>query len=315
MKKESNRKIQDYENKYPDTVPEYYGVFIKKKNREILSVKVDPKRLLKTRLIDEELYRDIQSVKRNTPYFHPKKKKCEKYYYEEYRNQMENLRKLWYREIKPAINKIETPDQVGDRAYSSNIADGIMDVEECEVSRTIAKAIRSRNYQYAIRMFYAQFILLIGAEVEAVMVKVITKKGYQNVKFNRSCLSKYLMETYPNLDYTKLDSYSYYDKIYKLWNFIKHNNSDVFNKVFNSFPELLINPQKKYVAGDIAINYLVLNEDLIMDLLSGLEKFFDEFCSKFFGEKTDYPQWNTESYYVELVKKEIKFNIDPMDIS
>ncbi|MCR4661561.1 MAG: hypothetical protein K5765_06130 [Clostridia bacterium] len=314
MSKYKKRIVPEYENIYSDTVPEYYGVFIEKYNGKIVSVKVDPKRLRKTRLIDNELYNEIQSINRNTPYFHPAKKIGTMYCFEVFRKQINGLRKLWDKEIKPAVEKLETPDQAGDRVYVNNVASGIMDVEESEISRTMTKIVRTPVYQYAIQMFYAQFILLMGAEVEAVMVKVITAKGYTGEKFNREYLKGYVSGHVEGLDYTKFDNHCYYDKIYKIWNFLKHNNIDVFEKVRESYPEVLINPEAPYINGDIAIRYLKLTEELIMELLEGVAKFFDEFCKKVFGEVTDYPEWNTEVFYVRLVKDEIRDITNPLGL-
>ena len=314
MKKYRKRIVPEYENTYSDTVPEYYGVFIEKENKKIISVKVDPKRLRKTRLIDNDLYNDIQSVNRNTPYFHPAKKIGGKYCYEAFRHQMNGLRRLWFQEIKPAIEKLQTPQQAGDAAYLGSVADGIMGVEESEVARTIKTSLRISNYKYAINMFYAQFVLLLGAEVEAVMVRIITEKGYTGEKFSREYLKGYVSGRVAGLDYTKFDNHIYYDKVYKLWNFLKHNNTDVYAKVQETYPELLIIPDANYINGDIAIRYLNLTEELIMELLDGVTKFFDEFCQKVFGETTDYPEWNTEAFYVKLVNDKIEDITNPLGL-
>lgn len=314
MKKYRKRLVPEYENIYSDIVPEYYGVFIEKENNKIVAVKVDPKRLRKTHLIDNDLYNSIQSVNRNTPYFHPAKRIDGRYCYETFRHQTDGLRKLWHQEIRPAVEKLVTPEQAGDRVYVNNVAEGILDVEESEISRTMTKITRTPSYQYAIQMFYAQFVLLLGAEIEAIMVKVITDKGYMGKKFSREYLKGYVSGRVPGLDYTKFENHVFYDKIYKIWNFLKHNNTDVYAKVREAYPELLINPDAKYINGDIAIRYLKLTEELIMELLDGVTKFFDEFCQKVFGEITDYPEWNTEAFYVQLVKDKIEDITNPLGL-
>lgn len=268
----------------------------------------------KTRLIDNDMYNAIQAVNRNTPYFHPAKKITERYCFEAFRYQINALRKLWFQEIKPAIDKLQTPQEAGNNAYVSSIADGSVDVEEGQVLRTIKTVLRAPSYQYAITMFYAQFILLLGSEIEAVMVRVITEKGYTGEKFSREYLKGFVSGRVPNLDYTTFDNHRYYDKIYKLWNFLKHNNADVYGKVKEYFPELLINPDAQYTNGDIAIKYLNLSETLIMELLDGVTRFFDEFCTKVFGETTEYEEWNTEVYYVRLVNDKIEDITNPLGL-
>ena len=77
---------------------------------------------------------------------------------------------------------------------------------------------------------------------------------------------------------------------------------------------MLINPNANYKNGDLAIRYLKLSEELIMELLDGLQKFFDEFCNKVFGETTDYPEWNTEEYYARIVDDMIEDVTNPLGL-
>ncbi len=314
MKRYRKRIVPEYDAKYTDYEPEFYGVFLTKEDGITKSVKVDPKRMRKTGLIDNDTYNEIQKINRNTPYFHPAKKLTERYCFDVFRNKMDGLRKLWVQEIKPAIDKIKTPKEAGDQAFLGHMTDGILDYEECESVRIFETINREHDYSYALSMFYAQFLLLIGASVEAVMVQVITEQGYTEKKFSRELLGGYVSGHVAGLDYTKFDNHCYYDKTYKIWNFLKHNNTDVYNKIKETYPELLINPDANYTNGDVAIRYLNLNEDLILELLDGLKKFFDEFCEKVFSETPDYPAWNTEAFYVRNVHGMIEDVTNPLGL-
>lgn len=314
MKKYKKRIVPDYDNKYVDTDPEYYGVFFERENQKVVSVKVDPKRLRKTKLIDQDIYNEIQSVNRNTPYFHPAKKMAEKNCCDVFREHVNGLRKLWIQEVKPAIEKLKTPEQVGNDKALHSTADGILDFDEVNMVRAMEKIQRMPSYENAVKMFYAQFVLLLGAEIEAAMVKVITQKGYVAEKFSRECLKGYVSGRVAGLDYTKFDNHNSYDKIYKLWNFLKHNNSDVYSKVQETYPELLLDANAKYKNGDLAVWFLNLSEKVILELLDGVSRFFDEFCNKVFGETTDYQNWNTETFYVQLVQSKIDDIINPLGL-
>ena len=314
MKKYRKRIVPDYDAKYAEYEPEYYGVFLKKEDGIIQSVKVDPKRMRKTRLIDNDTYNKIQQINRNTPYFHPEKKILDQNCYDIFNSKLDGLRKLWFQEIKPAVSKLKTPEDAGQQAFLGSIADGVMEYDECEMTRMFATISREPEYSYAIRMFYAQFLLLLGASTEAVMVQVITKKGYAGDKFNRDNLKSYVSGRVPGLDYTKFDNHCYYDKVYKIWNFLKHNNLDVYTKVKENYPELLINPKVSYENGDSAIRYLNLTEDLVLELLDGLGKFFNEFCSKVFDENPNCPEWNKEAFYVKSVNAMIDDVTNPLGL-
>ena len=314
MKRYRKRIVPEYDEKYADYEPEFYGVFLTKESGRVVSVKVDPKRMRKTGLIDNDTYNEIQKVNRNTPYFHPAKKIMNRYCFDVFRYKIEGLRRFWKQKIKPAIDKITTPKEAGNQAFLGSIADGVLEYDECESVRFFTALNREPNYNYALRMFYAQFLLLIGASVESVMVQVITEQGYTEKKFNRELLGGYVSGHVAGLDYTKFDNHCYYDKTYKIWNFLKHNNTDVYNKIKETYPELLINPNANYKNGDLAIRYLKLSEELIMELLDGLQKFFDEFCNKVFGETTDYPEWNTEEYYDRITNDTIEFVTNPLGL-
>ena len=74
MKKYRKKIVPDYDSKYSTKEAEYYGVFIEKDKGGIVSVKVDPKRMRKTHLIDNDTYDLIQQSNRNSTYFHPAKR-------------------------------------------------------------------------------------------------------------------------------------------------------------------------------------------------------------------------------------------------
>ena len=316
MKKYRKRFVPDYESKYTYYDEEYYGVFIERDatQRKILSVKVDPKRMRKTGLIEQETYVQIQSINRNTPYFHPEKKYVEDYCYDTFLEQIYALKRLWNNEIKPAIGKLETPEEAGQKAFDGSISDGVLEYDECEMVRSMTSVQRSSEYEYAVRMFYAQFLLLLGSAIEAVLVEVITKKGYTGDKFNRESLKGFVSGRVANLDYTTFETHIYFDKLYSIWNLLKHNNKDVYQKVKERYPEVLINTQVEYKNGDLGFKYLKLNEKLILDLLEGLGRFFEEFCQKVFSEKTNYPEWNTEYYYAKLVDDKIEEVTNPLGL-
>ena len=308
MKRERNRKIHNYA-RYDDERAQYYGIFPKYKEgtyfgeNRFSTLKIDPKRLLKTNLIDEETYNKIQSVNRNTKYYYPPAKIKDKFSH--FCSIINHLQKLWREEYLPAIKRIETPEEVEERNFNAVIASAITadDYEECQEKSFLERIKRIPSYNYAVNVFYGQYVLIIGSYAEATMLTIVSQIGYVNDSFNRKKLIEFIKQK-TSLDISEFETYKYYDKLYKLWNFIKHNNKDCYKKLYVSFPELF-KTDSTYKAGQLAIGYIKLGENLFKELFEGLKSFYAEFCCKVFGEYTSFEDWESEMYYVKIFKEHI----------
>ena len=122
---------------------------------------------------------------------------------------------------------------------------------------------------------YSQFILDMTSRIEAISVSVYASINPKMKKWARDKL-------YDNINSKQissrdLPSFKYHDKLYLIWHFLKHNNIDIYENLRENYPEVLIS--KKYKAGNLAKNYLKLDDKLIIELLDGVEKYFVEWCN------------------------------------
>ena len=303
-----------YQTKRDDT-PEYYGVFIKKKGKEIVSLQIDPERLYEIHLIDKSTLSAIKKANQGRQLFTPLKKSTDFFAFEKCRERLNWCRRMWIQELKPAINCLQTPQQAADQAYLSSISDGILDPEECSVVRLVATISRGPQYQLAIKLCYAQFILLLGSMIEGITFQIISQHGFQGNRYSRKALDEYVATKKAGLVLSQLPHYSWFDKIYTLWAFLKHNSKKSFDCLKRKYSDFIIDGTSTFQNGQFAFSYLRIDDAVIDDLFEGLRSFFDEFCSNVIGEDLSFPRWNTELFFLELVKEKIEDVQNPLGLS
>ncbi len=308
MKKERNRKLKDY-SRYNEFEKEYYGIFIKNDK-----LRIDVKRL--SILKDEqpfpiELLEKVNSMPRNTAYFFPKMKKRNEYTINIFVDAIHEIKTIWLKDLCHAIDGLTTPEKAGDLAYGSNVSDGIMDPEECLSVRSRVTRQRTASYDRAIQMIYAQFIHLMASIIEHAQIMAFESVGLKFVYLNRKILKKKLKEQYDGLEIKTVENYQEYDKFYALWNFLKHNSKSSYKNLKTTYPEILINDEFK---GGYSLNYVRLSEELIFELLSRLELFFNSLCTDVFKEDIKEAEWNYDDYFIEQINCYIEGIENPLSL-
>ena len=270
----------------------YYGLF--RKNGKL---RIDVKRLSKIDYgpFDKDFLKKINDIPRDTAYFFPKKKRMDEYMCNIFTNYLTCLRKMLDREIKPIIKSIKTPEQAGDDAFMANIPYGILDHGECELERFSETLRRSYEYPSVVKMIYAQFIHYIGSVVELAKIDVMNRNGYDTNRMNTRGLRTHLIEKY-DVTIENIPNYEYYMRFYCLWNFMKHNSKSAYDKLKKIYPDILSG--ESFVSGHYSLNYILLKESTIFDLLDGLQKFFNSFCESVFEEDTNEAWWNYDDYFI-----------------
>lgn len=291
MKKERKRNIKDY-SAYYEMTHEFYGLFNEKGK-----LSIDTKRLKKNLMfqINPKIIKEIDKKPRNTAYFFPNKKHRREYNINIFNDHLDGVAKLWQDEFKSAIELIKTPKQAGDDAFLDNLSFGVLDYEECEESRFWHTLKRENRYNFVIRSMYAQFIHYTASIVEFAILSVLTQNGYNKPKFNNTILKNHLNDKY-NIKLEKIPNIQYYDRFYKLWNFLKHNSLDTYIKLKKAYPEIL--SDESFENGEFALAFVKLTESIIIELLTNLKIFFNSFCEIVFCENIEEAQWNYDDYFL-----------------
>ena len=148
------------------------------------------------------------------------------------------------------------------------------------------------------------------SRIEAITVYVLARNGKNVDHFDRNALYDYAGETGTARD---LPHYKYHDKLYCVWNFIKHNSASTYKTLKERYPEVLYDVE--FQQGHIAASYVNFSEVLILELLDGCAEFFKEYCERVYHEDYEQAQWNYERYFYDIACNEKKSLEDPLGLN
>lgn len=280
-----------------------YGLFYYGK---IKKVKIDPIRFNKKIGLTKKQRKVIS--KRKTHYFYPSKKEYLDYNCNIFKKELAEIKSLWLNDFKPMIFFIEEFYKRKNSLPSDDFryTSGVFTYEEATINTNIENhilnAILSIDKEKVLSNFYAQFFHLMASRIEAVFIKVLTKNGYEGNRFDRNILYAFKGNREGNVK--ELENFNYYDQLYCIWNFIKHNSLSTFETINSRYPNLVKNTN--YQQGDLALDYIKIDNELILKLLSEVEIFFNNYCELVFDEKIEESVWNYEKYFIDKVEKQIE---------
>lgn len=306
MKKNRSKNIltkSDYEQfNFTDT--RYYGLFYSKKE-DSFKVKIDPKRFCQSLEIkfDESVSKIVNS--RQTHYFYPRKDEYHDYNCNVFESMIDDLREYWTNYYKSLIvyanDKIERPEveiPAGNDLFMRGI---IIDYDEMDMINRWENAHNEQIYRQecfkVLNSLYASFVHQMASQIESVTVYVLNRENAIKDLFNRNMLYSTAVGKGKKVD--ELQSFRYYDMLYCLWNFIKHNSLSTYEKLKQNYPDLLVN-DIEYEQGIPAFSVIVFSEELIMQLLDGCSQFFKEYCKLVFNEEFDEAQWNYGRWFYDI---------------
>lgn len=301
---------------YPYTDTRYYGVW-KNGIGADLKVKIDPKRFQKstyTQLTDEQLF---VINRRKSHYFYPTKPQYYSYHCNFFCDAIKDISKQWTMHFRPlitlAIERIKKPSELtpGDcDLYSC----GILEPDEANTWANYNNTRNVMNYNdeciSVVVSLYAQFLHLLASQIEAVTVKILTAENAVTAHFDRRVL--YGTAVGKAIPVERLPSFKFYDKLYCIWNFIKHNSLSTYDKLKEKYPETL--RKREYQQGNLAIYYLNVSDDLIFELMTGCTEFFKEYCQLVFDENYKEAQWNYSQYFLSRVSAAIEEIDNPLGL-
>ena len=319
MKRErSNQKLTkaDFEKfEYHDT--RYYGVFYTKTESGI-NVKIDPKRFKNTVGCS---FSDAQTKiinARQTHYFYPKKSEYYDYCCNVFADRIQEIQDYWEEHYKKLIThakkRIEKPKKVtpGNNMF---LMQGVAEYDEAVMMSNWENMQNECEYTEkcfeVVASLYASFIHQMASQIEAVTVLVLSKQNAIIDRFDRNTL--YATAAGNNRKVTDLPSFKYYDKLYCLWNFIKHNSLSTYEKLSSMYPDL-IREDEEYKQGFPAFYIINFTDELIMELLNGCNSFFMEYCELVYRENYEEAQWNYGRYFKNMVDEQIELFTNPLGL-
>lgn len=297
----------------------YWGLFsIKYANSKSYTEVIDPKRFQKTTRhhFTEEQLKIINA--RKTHYFIPKK-----HYYGDYNcnvliAEVGDIRHYWADHflplIKDAINKINKPQSVCPGDYY-NLQCGISGAGAAQAWANWINMNKANEYkeQCAVVLFslYAEFFHFMASRIEAILVKVLSKNNAIVDKFDRNIF--YATAISKDKKIQDLTHFIYFDQLYCIWNFIKHNSTSTYKTLNDRYPELVYQ-EDKYEQGELALYFIRFSEELIKNIIDGCGEFFKEYCELVFNENYQDAQWNYTFYFTSIVRDEVETITNPLGL-
>ncbi len=76
----------------------------------------------------------------------------------------------------------------------------------------------------------------------------------------------------------------------------------------------MICENREYEQGLPAFRIVNFSDELILELLSGCDSFFKEYCELVYKENYDEAQWNYGRYFLNMVKEQIEVITNPLGL-
>lgn len=304
----------ELEHKYDDT--RFYGIFFKF-NKQPKRIKIDAIRFNKFFYLSETQKNKIK--KAGTHYYVPSKRAWKDYSCNLFDDCIDKIITEWRDEFLPMVKQVVSEIRIKEfrPADSDLFNSGIIDYDEAAIETAMngmqLEFVANRKKEQLRISLYAQFFHQMAAKIEAVTVRVLTQNGWKGTKFSRNTF--YTFNNVKATDVKSLASFDCYDKLYAIWNFLKHNSLSTFETLKNSYPELIIcTDDYKYNQGELAIYFIQFDKIQINDLLDGLKVFFANYCKLVLGENREIAQWDYDDWFLEKVNDEIETITNPLGL-
>lgn len=293
----------------------YYGLFCDKKRKV---KKIDPKRFQQAtrHSFTKEQLSVINS--RKTHYFYPAKEEYDDYYCNQFEGTVGAVKNYWNTHFKPLISlareRIVKPKEItpGDCEL---ITSGILEPDEGMMMVRVENMWKNERYQRecatVLSNLYAQFVHHFASSVESITVSILTQEKAIDNHFDRNYLYATSVKTGKSVQ--DLPSFPYYEKLYSLWNFIKHNSSSTYEKLIKCYKDSVFE-NCTYHQGDLATYHVRFSDEMIVSLMDGVSQFFKEYCELVFDERYDIAQWNYGEYFYSIVWDEIELIVNPLGL-
>jgi hypothetical protein len=291
----------------------YYGVFINGRG-ESRSVKVDPKRYCKFFKVPDDMKKVMD--KRVGPYFHPAKREYLDYNTNLVIIRMREICEEWKSDVKPMIKAVleDIKAHVFTFAEDDQYMSGILDATEASTNMNMRNMLAqeaANNKRNRLRLsLYAQYFHQMASQIEGLTLEILTRNNYEGEDFNRNVL--YAFKGNKPESVRNLPGFNEYDTLYAVWNFIKHNSMSTYKALKSGYPEAV--GEGEFQQGYLGCYWVKITDELIENILEGIELFLKRYCQLVFDEDEHESGWNFDAYFLSIVHEEIEGIINPLGI-
>ena len=293
----------------------YYGLFLKGKDHR---VQIDPKRFKNFSKITNDMKKVMD--KRNGKFFHPGRPSIHDYNINFMLSHFYSIKNEWEKTNLPiihqAVGKFEPLKKTTLNPSESDLfQSGIIDYEEAQERSLLQTVTLNRLAAYQQKLLfntlYAQNFHQLASQIDALLLKTLTRNGYEGDSFKRNVL--YAFKGNKEKNVKELDGFMEYDQMYAIWNFIKHNSLSTYKTLKKKYPDVVIDDD--YSQGELGCHFIHFSENLINTVLDGNQRFIINYCQLVFDEDPEEAKWNSDQYFKQEVGFHINEYIDPLGLS
>lgn len=308
-------KLLDEAHAVDDT--RYYGVFIDKKHGRC-KIKIDVKRYCKKIGLSEAQLKIVKN--RKTHYFMPTKQEFNDYNCNQLVSFVNEIRLEWNKRYALIIEDIMDSVQLKKSITADDdlFLCGVLDYDEAAAASAMHNfRIEKQEQRIKTELYmslHAQFFHQMVSKIEALTYAVLIKNGFNRKEFKRGDLYKFKGNKFSEVQ--KLRGFDSYEKMYLIWNFIKHNSVKSFEALKSKYSQVFLQTNNKivYRAGDLAYQHIAFSKEMVDNILLGVGEFFKNYCQLTFGEDYQSAQWDYEKYFLDKAKGEIETITNPLSI-
>jgi hypothetical protein len=319
MKRNSNSRLfnpEQYDGLNMDDT-RFYGVYLKGHGEDAY-VLVDPKRYQKQFHVPEKMAEAMKGQKWSI--FRPARNHRVDYNVNFMLDELSKIRNEWENTYKPMkdliLSKIVAIDY-NNSPYDDELAmSGILDPTEVSINaymKTIwSTEIAERKRDEITSTLYSQYFHQIASQIEALFIRTLirSRKDYTGEKFNRNDIY-FFQGNKQESAIRNLEGYKDFDKLYRIWAFLKHNNLSSYVRVKEIVPDIL---QAAYTSGELAMYYINFDDTLIESIFDGLKLFFKNYCALVYNEDAEIADWNSSEYFREHVRESMEESANPLGL-
>lgn len=304
----SKQEIKKYSTEwYEEFSPEdtrYYGVFEHNKYSAKESISVDMKRFCSYFGIDNEI-KNLTSNK-NSRLYNPSKVSRLDYRINYVKEEISLIQSDWNKQ-KAYISKVLS--EIKGKEYSladdDEFQNGIVTSEEAGenaiFNTKLSEILAEKEKDRFRKSLYAQYFHQLAAQVDAIILRLLTNNGWEGDTYNRNVLLAFKGNKEESIK--NLKSYKYYNKMYVIWNFLKHNSISTYKKVKQNCNDILI--RNDYKQGNLSCYFMDISESLIDKIINGVLLFLVEYCGIVFEEDKNLAGWDYENFFRNAAQRQI----------
>ena len=271
-------------------------------------------------LLDIERFRqfiplpDEKIGQQGEKYYTPSKAYVEDYFCNYIERGIACIRDLWDGQFSRAITVLETTGKAEAKARFDALCRDADDLKKKQAEAIFETMTGAEEYGFVIPSICVSFFEQMMSKLEEFCFHGLSTHGYSIPRFTRKAFDRFVEEK-QGLPLQQFDAFPVYDEAYCVWNFLKRPSVITYNALKRKYPHRLVDPEGHYGKMLPTIFALKIDKEFVTYVLDHICAFYDEVCTRAFGENLSDAKWDHDGYFIEQAVKAIRIHMDSSDLS